>query len=77
MLHASTPALGDEQVLDVELDRNTVFRKVPPSKQGLDPWNLDSESRLPPPKPEPAHPGEPSNANRKPFQANAYLFIIH
>jgi len=57
MLHANTPALGDEQVLDVELDRNTVFRQVPPSEQGLDPWNLDSESRLPPPKPEPAHPG--------------------
>ncbi len=59
MLHANTPALGDEQVLDVELDRNTVFRQVPPSKQGLDPWNLDSESLPAPPKPAPVPPGEP------------------
>jgi hypothetical protein len=59
MLHANTPALGDEQVLDVELDRNTEFCPVPAFKQGLDPWNLDSESRPAPPKPAPALPGEP------------------
>jgi hypothetical protein len=55
-LHANTPALGDEQVLDVELDRNTVFRHVPPPKQGLDPWNLDSESQPAPVKPAPTLP---------------------
>ena len=58
MLHANTPALGDEQVLDVELDRNTLFRQVPPLTQGADPWNLDSESRPAPPKPVLALPGE-------------------
>ena len=57
MLHANTPVLGDAQVLDVELDRNTRFRLVPPSKQGVDPWNLDSES-LPAAKPAPTIPGE-------------------
>lgn len=55
-LHANTPALGDEQVLDVELDRNTVFRHVPPPKQGLDPWILDSESQPAPVKPAPTLP---------------------
>ncbi|KAH9080267.1 hypothetical protein EDB83DRAFT_960416 [Lactarius deliciosus] len=57
MLHTNTPVLGDEQVLDVELDRNTVFRQIPPSKHGLDPWNLDSESLPASPKPVPALPG--------------------
>ncbi|KAH8977976.1 hypothetical protein EDB86DRAFT_2996886 [Lactarius hatsudake] len=52
----NTPVLGDEQVLDVELDRNTVFRQIPPSKHGLDPWNLDSESLPASPKPVPALP---------------------
>ncbi|KAI9443449.1 hypothetical protein H4582DRAFT_1924809 [Lactarius indigo] len=59
MLHTNTPALGDEQVLDVELDRNTVFRQIPPSEHGLDPWNLDSESLPTSPKPVPALPSEP------------------
>ena len=57
MLHANTPVLGDAQVLDVELDRNTRFRLVPPSKQSVDPWSLDSES-LPAAKPAPTIPGE-------------------
>ncbi|KAI9465012.1 hypothetical protein BJY52DRAFT_1184056 [Lactarius psammicola] len=57
MLHVNTPALGDEQVLDVELDRNTVFRQVPPSKQCLDPWNLGYESLPAPSEPGPAISG--------------------
>ncbi|KAH9065190.1 hypothetical protein EDB87DRAFT_1679698 [Lactarius vividus] len=57
MLHTNTPALGDEQVLDVELDRNTVFRHLPPSKHGLDPWTSDSESLPASPKPVLALPG--------------------
>jgi hypothetical protein len=41
MLHAATPVLGDEQVLDVELDRHTVFRTVVENPtQGPDPWAL-------------------------------------
>ena len=75
MLHTNTPVLGDEQVLDVELDRNTVFRQVSPPNQGLDPWNLDSESRPPPPKPAPAlpSPGEPSRSSRLPDERLSVL----
>ena len=41
MLHAGTPVLGDEQVLDVELDRHTMFRNVIDNPtQGPDTWAL-------------------------------------
>ncbi|KAI9452441.1 hypothetical protein F5148DRAFT_502809 [Russula earlei] len=44
MLRAGVPALGDEQVLDIELDRHTVFRPVAEPTQGSDPWNLYCEA---------------------------------
>jgi hypothetical protein len=44
MLHAGTPVIGDEQVLDIEFDRNTVFRSAANSTQSLDPRNLYIES---------------------------------
>ncbi len=60
MLHTSTPALGDEQVLDIELDRNTMFRQAPPSRQCSDPWEMEAEAELlrAPPIPVTATPGE-------------------
>jgi hypothetical protein len=40
MLHAGASVLGDEQVLDVELDRQTAFLPVDEPTQGPDPWDL-------------------------------------
>ena len=40
MIHAGPPVLGDEQVLDVELDRHTMFLPVNELTQGPDPWDL-------------------------------------
>ena len=40
MLQSGTPVLGDEQVLDVELDRQTVFLPVNEPTPGPDPWDL-------------------------------------
>jgi hypothetical protein len=57
MLRSGAPVLGDEQVLDIELDRNTVFPPVANSTQGLDPWNLYNESPRTHIEPEPAFPG--------------------
>jgi hypothetical protein len=58
MLHAGTSVLGDEQVLDVELDRHTVFRPVTERTLSPDPWDLHHGS---PPRvqaePAPALPG--------------------
>lgn len=33
--------MGDEQVLDVELDRHTVFIPTAKHTHGSDPWNWD------------------------------------
>lgn len=40
MLRAGAPVLGDEQVLDVELDRQTAFLPVDEPTHGPDPWDL-------------------------------------
>ena len=72
-LHVNTPTLGDEQVLDVELDRNTVFRHVPPSKQGLDPWNSDSEHQPALVNPAPTLPGVCLNSAAR---RNAHMFFV-
>jgi len=56
MLHAGTPVLGDEQVLDVELDRHTVFRPAVEPTQGTDPWDLHLESLRVKAEPAPALP---------------------
>jgi hypothetical protein len=57
MLRAGVPVLGDEQVLDVELDRNTVFRPVANSIKRPDPLFLYNESRHNQVEPGPAIPG--------------------
>jgi len=58
-LQVGTPVLGDEQVLDVELDRHTVF--IPTAKhthtQGSDHWNRDHGSTRVQTEPAPALPG--------------------
>jgi hypothetical protein len=61
MLHGGTPVLGDEQVLDIELDRNTVFRPVANYTQCLEPWSLNNESPRTQVEPEPAFPGVSSS----------------
>lgn len=38
MLRGGASVLGDEQVLDVELDRHTVLRPAANSTQALNPW---------------------------------------
>ncbi|KAI0250987.1 hypothetical protein BJV78DRAFT_517407 [Lactifluus subvellereus] len=57
MLRAGAPVLGDEQVLDVELDHNTVFRPVANSTKAPDPLFLYNESRHNQVEPGPAIPG--------------------
>ena len=49
--------LGDEQVLDVELDRKTVFLPVDKPTPGLDPWNFYHGSSRVQAEPAPALPG--------------------
>lgn len=62
MLHAATPVLGDEQVLDVELDRHTVFRTVVDNPtHGPDPWALCHASSRVQPEPAVAPPGGSSD----------------
>ena|SRR5260221_1736698 len=62
MLHAATPVLGDEQVLDVELDRHTMFRTVVDNPtQGPDPWPLCHGSSRVQPEPAAAPPGGSSD----------------
>lgn len=53
--------LGDEQVLDVELDRHTIFRPAVEPTQGTDPWNLDFESLRVKVDPAPVLPGMSSS----------------
>ncbi|KAH9984963.1 hypothetical protein BJV77DRAFT_1071691 [Russula vinacea] len=55
-LQAGSPVLGDEQVLDVELDRHTVFLPTFEHTQGSDPWNWDHGSPRIQPEPAPALP---------------------
>lgn len=57
MLHAGGAVLGDEQVLDIELDRNTVFLPVDKPTPGLDPWNFHHGSSRVQAEPAPALPG--------------------
>ena len=40
-MHSSNPVLGEEQLLDVELDRNTDF--LPPHDEQLPSWRDDGE----------------------------------
>ena len=56
-LQAGSPALGDEQVLDVELDRHTVFLPTTEHARGSDPWHWDHGSSRVQTDPEPALPG--------------------
>ncbi|KAH9969895.1 hypothetical protein BC827DRAFT_1263053 [Russula dissimulans] len=56
MLHGGMPVLGDEQVVDVELDRHTVFRAAVEPAQAPDPWNLHLESLRVKAEPAPAPP---------------------
>jgi hypothetical protein len=55
-LQAGSPVLGDEQVLDVELDRHTVFLPTVQQTQGSDPWNWDNGSPRIHTEPAPAPP---------------------
>ena len=57
MLHAGAPVLGDEQVLDVELDRHTMFLPVDEPTQGPDPWDLRHGSSRAQAEPAVAPPG--------------------
>jgi len=57
MLHSGAPVFGDEQVLDVELDRNTVFRPVTKPTQDAEPWNSYYSSPRVQADPVPALPG--------------------
>ncbi|KAI0264001.1 hypothetical protein BC834DRAFT_885036 [Gloeopeniophorella convolvens] len=43
-IHAGTPVLGDEQVLDVELDRNTVLLPATSATEAVDPWSLGADA---------------------------------
>jgi hypothetical protein len=62
MLHGGMPVLGDEQVVDVELDRHTVFRAAVEPAQAPDPWNLHLESLRVKAEPAPAPPGMSSES---------------
>jgi hypothetical protein len=56
-LQVGAPVLGDEQVLDVELDRHTVFLPTAKPTHGSDPWDLDDASTRFRAEPAPALPG--------------------
>jgi hypothetical protein len=56
-LQVGAPVLGDEQVLDVELDRHTVFLPMAKHTHGSDPWDLDHTSIRVQAEPAPALPG--------------------
>lgn len=56
-LQVGAPVLGDEQVLDVELDRHTVFLPTAKHTEGSDPWNWDHGSTRVHAEPAPALPG--------------------
>lgn len=57
MLHSGASVFGDEQVLDVELDRNTMFRPVTKPTQDAEPWNSYYSSPRVQADPVPALPG--------------------
>jgi hypothetical protein len=80
MLHAGTPVIGDEQVLDIEFDRNTVFRSAANSAQCLDPWNLYIESprtRIAPGPAFPrAHPSHVLGDRRFAYLSCSYYFLF-
>ena len=62
MLHAATPMLGDEQVLDVELDRHTMLRTVVDNPtQAPDTWALCHGSSRVQSEPAAAPPGGSSD----------------
>jgi hypothetical protein len=56
-LQVGAPVPGDEQVLDVELDRHTVFLPTAKDTHGSDPWDLDHASNRVQTEPAPALPG--------------------
>ncbi|KAL4251232.1 hypothetical protein ABKN59_006315 [Abortiporus biennis] len=45
-LHLSTPVAGDEQVFDVELDRNTEFLPIRPDAREVN-WDVDDNTEVP------------------------------
>ena len=56
-LQAGAPILGDEKVLDVELDRHTVFLPTAEHTQGSDLWSWSHGSSRIQTEPAPALPG--------------------